>query len=99
MLKLKLLHRGSLEKTLETVSRGVGFFPLLLSVRLISINHNQNFLWEWATPFQLCTKHLFKVKEIIVHSESRHSHTAQGSYLEHPTKNGSSASFRVEAYN
>lgn len=93
MLKLKLLHIGSLKKTFETVLVGLVFYPLLLFVRLISTHHNQNFLWEWTTPFQLCTKHL-KVKEITAHSENRQSHSAQGSYLEHPTENGSSASFR-----
>lgn len=88
MLKLKLLHIGSLKKTFETVLVGLVFYPLLLFVRLISTHHNQNFLWEWTTPFQLCTKHLLKVKEITAHSESGQSHTAQGSYLEHPTENG-----------
>lgn len=98
MLKLKLLHRGSLKNNKETgFSGGWFFFPLLLFVRLLSIHHNQNFLWEWTTPFQLCSKHLLKIKE-IAHSESRHSQTAQGSYLKHPTENGISASFRVGVY-
>lgn len=95
VLKLKLPHRGSWEKSQEILSGVLFFFPWLLFAGVISVHQKQNFLWEWTTPFKLHTKHLLKVKGTIAHSESSYSHPAQRSYLEHPIVNGSSAYFRV----